>query len=144
MVKLSSAGFRDELIAVEVLHIAGILVKNNEGSLELQPGATLKVPLYLYDNSGRLFATPMENLPIIVLSSNPDVLRASISADQREVVLEGLAIGASVLTISIADRHVFDSISVSVGAQILPGAEVRVLRTGTVRYSLPSNSAGKW
>jgi hypothetical protein len=83
MVKVSSTGFRDELIAVEVLHIAGILVRNDEGSLELQPGSTLKVPLYLYDNSGRLFSTPMENLPIIALSSNPDVLKASISTDQK-------------------------------------------------------------
>jgi len=64
----------------------------------------------------------MEYLPIIVVSSNPDVLKVSISADQKEVVLEGLTIGASVMTISIAERHVFDSISVSVGAQILPGA----------------------
>jgi hypothetical protein len=83
MVRVSSTGFRDELIAVEVLHIAGILVRNDEGSLELQPGSTLKVPLYLYDNSGRLFSTPMENLPIIALSSNPDVLKASISTDQK-------------------------------------------------------------
>lgn len=87
MVKVSSAGFRDELITVEVLHIAGILVRNDEGSLELQPGYTLKVPLYLYDNSGRLFSTAMENLPIIALSSNPDVLKASISSDQKEVLL---------------------------------------------------------
>ena len=83
MVKVSSTGFRDELIAVEVIHIAGILVRNDEGSLELQPGSTLKIPLYLYDNSGRLFSTPMENLPIIARSSNPDVLKASISADQK-------------------------------------------------------------
>ena len=105
-----------------MLHIAGILVRNNVGLLEVQPGSTLKAPLYLYDNSGRLFSTPMEYLPIIVVSSNPDVLKVSISADQKEVVLEGLTIGASVMTISIAERHVFDSISVSVGAQILPGA----------------------
>jgi hypothetical protein len=31
-----------------------------------------------------------------------------------------------------------------VGSQILPAAEVRVLQGGTVRYSLPNNSAGKW
>lgn len=55
-----------------------------------------------------------------------------------------MSIGASVLTVSIGDHYVYDAISVSVGSQILPAAEVRVLQGGTVRYSLPNNSAGKW
>jgi hypothetical protein len=88
--------------------------------------------------------TPLHNLPISIASSNPDVLRASISTDQKHISLEGISIGASVLTVSLGDHYVYDSISVSVGSQILPAAEVRVLQGGTVRYSLPSNSAGKW
>jgi hypothetical protein len=88
--------------------------------------------------------TPLHGLPISVFSSNPDVLRASLSSDQKWVILEGISVGASVLTVTLADRHVYDSISVSVGSQILPGAEVRVLQGGSVKYSLPNTSAGKW
>jgi hypothetical protein len=53
----------------------------------MQPNSTISLALHLYDNHGRLFMTPLHNLPIYITSSNPDVLKASISADQKQVIL---------------------------------------------------------
>lgn len=71
-------------------------------------------------------------------------MKASISADQKHLILEGLKNGNSVLHIGLPDRNVYDSIVVSVGSQIVPSFEVRVLRHGKVKYSLPSGVVGKW
>lgn len=88
--------------------------------------------------------TPLRNLPIYITSSNPDVLKASISTNQRSIMLEGLKIGTSVLSVILGDRNVYDSIAVSVGSLIHPSYDVWILRHGTVKYSLPGSSAGKW
>jgi hypothetical protein len=76
-----------ELVEVEVISIAGIFIENEDGSLSMQPSTIQKIPLHLYDNHGRLFVTPLHNLPISIASSNPDVLRASISTCQKQIIL---------------------------------------------------------
>lgn len=137
-------GYRAELVHVEVAYVAGILIENDDGFIGVQPGSASSVNLYLYDNHGRLFVTPLHNLPIYISSSNPDVLKASISTDQKKVILEGAKVGNSVISIGLSDRNVYDSIVVSVGSQILPSSDVRVLRMGKVKYSLPNGASGKW
>jgi hypothetical protein len=64
--------------------------------------------------------------------------------DQKHLILQGVNVGTSVLTIFLAGRNVYDSIAVSVGNLIIPSTEVRILQHGTVKYSLPTESAGKW
>lgn len=42
--------------------------------MSIEPQSTQTVPLYLQDNTGRLFVTPLENLELIAVSSNSDIL----------------------------------------------------------------------
>ena len=86
----------------------------------------------------------MHNLEIYATSSNPDVLRVALHQNQRKITLSGLNAGTSVLTISLAGRNVYDTIAVSVGNLIIPSSEVRVLKHGTVKFSLPQESSNKW
>lgn len=58
--------------------------------------------------------------------------------------MSGLNAGTSVLTISLAGRNIYDTIAVSVGNLIIPSSEVRVLKQGTVKFSLPQESTNKW
>lgn len=68
----------------------------------------------------------------------------AIHENQRKITLSGFNAGTSVLTISLAGRNVYDTIAVSVGNLIIPASEVRVLRQGTVKFSLPQGTSNKW
>jgi len=53
-----------------------------------------------------------------------------------------LSFGSCALTVTT--RNVYDAISVSVGSQLLPSSEAKVLKNGKVYYSIPSKSSAVW
>lgn len=58
-VTLARTGHRPLHVHVEIKHISGIFVDNFEGFIGIEPQSTLTVPIYLQDNNGRLFISPI-------------------------------------------------------------------------------------
>lgn len=75
-------------------------------------------------------------------SSSPHILKASLSDDQSYVEVEGLLLGSC--TLIVTTRNAYDAVSVSVGSQLIPSSEARVLKGGKVYYHAPTSSSAAW
>ena len=71
-------------------------------------------------------------------------MQVSIAPESGSLVLKGLKVGTCMLRVAIAGTGVQDVLAVSIGSQISPGAETKVLKNGNVRYSLLSGEKTIW
>lgn len=106
---------------VEVKPILGIFLANTEGFLELEPGSTLTVSIYLQDNTGRLFVSPLQHLEMLAYSSNNELLKVELSHHHNSLSLTGKGEGIVILSVVLPGRNLIDSIAVSVGSALSPG-----------------------
>lgn len=68
--------FRPLHVEVEVKDVEGLFISNGDGYIGIDSYSFSTIPIYLQDNTGRLFVAPLQNLNLTVTSSNSDILSA--------------------------------------------------------------------
>jgi len=121
----------------------GFYIANTEGFITIEPHSTITVPIYLQDNTGRLFISPLENLDIIAYSLRTGVIDIELTPHKDALIIRSKEQGIGMVTISLPESKLIDSLIVTVGSALSPGKYVSVLPEGTVQYSSIYNQ-NKW
>lgn len=138
-VTVTRSGYRPLFTHVEIKHIHGVFIGNQEGFISIEPYSTLTVPLYLQDNHGRLFISPLQHIDVAVYSSNTEVLEVFLSPHKHEIEIKSKNQGVCIISFILPGRNLIDSIVVSIGSALSPGRQVRVLSGGAVQFSSVSS-----
>mgnify|MGYP000265326692 CR=1 FL=1 len=84
-VTVTRSGYRPLFTHVEIRTIHGVFIGNQDGFISIEPYSTLTVPLYLQDNHGRLFISPLQHIDVAVYSSNTEVLEVFLSPQKHQL-----------------------------------------------------------
>ena len=128
-IKIMDQYKQNEIVTLPVFTttIASIFVQDSYMVQNLQVEGDSVLRIILQDTFGRSFPNDLDNVNLLIHTSNPNVIEGHISVDKKYLTLKAKSEGTSLVKLYLDDNPgIYDVFYVSVGSIIKPVSPVKV------------------